>query len=281
MRTFQKYSSIVLLLLVYVVSSNAQDQLASQYDYANNLFKANQFYDSITEYKRLLFFDVAGRYSFDANYKIGLAYKAGAKFDEAIKYFSLADMSASDQNQKYSSKIEIVKSNILRKTTDRAQQILDEIENDKSYMNNRDSINYWRGWAFMFADNWKKASESFAKISYNHELKLLCDNVVNEKVSVTFAKVISYILPGSGQIYTSNYLSGIMSLGYHVLFGYLTINSFAEDRIFDGAVVGSLLWLRFYRGNIHNAGEYAEEKNLEIANKALRYLQNNYQGNKP
>jgi TM2 domain-containing membrane protein YozV len=133
----------------------------------------------------------------------------------------------------------------------------------------------------MFADDWKSASESFAKINSYHELKLLCDRVEKEKVSVTFAKVISYILPGAGQFYTGHYLSGTMSLGYSVLFGYLTINAFIEDRVFDGAAIGALLWLRFYRGNVQNAEEFAEEKNIVAANKALRYLQNNYQGNKP
>lgn len=281
MKTIIKYYSMVLVFYCFVPSLNAQEQLQTQFEYANKLFESKQYFDAITEYKRLLFFDSQRQYAFQANYRIGKSYKAGAKFDEAIKYFSLANLNSVNNAQKYSAKIEIIKSNILRKTTDRALQILDEMEKVDSFSTKTDSIYYWRGWAYMFADNWQKASESFGKISQTHELKVLCDGVLNDKVSVTFAKVISYILPGSGQIYTGNYLSGIMSLGYHVLFGYLTINSFVEERVFDGAAVGALLWLRFYRGNLQNTEEFAEEKNIEIANKALRYLQNNYQGNKP
>jgi hypothetical protein len=279
MSFLKKYST--LLFFFISLAANAQNQLSSQFDYANNLFKAHQYFDAVTEYKRLLFFDSKNEYAFPANYKIGEAYKSGLKFDEAIKYFSLAEMSAANSEQKYSSKIEIVKTNILRRTTDRAHQLLDEMEKTFYTGVYKDSLNYWRGWNYIFADNWKKASECFAKISPSHELKFLCDGVEKEKVSVTFTKVISYILPGAGQVYTGQYISGILSLSYNVLFGYLTINSFAEERIFDGFAVGSLLWLRFYRGNVQNAEKFAEEKNIETSNKALRYLQNNYQGQKP
>ena len=133
----------------------------------------------------------------------------------------------------------------------------------------------------MLSDDWSNASICFEQIDSMHQLKILSDSVVEEKYSVTFAKVISYILPGSGQFYTGNYLSGLMSLGWNILTGYLTINSFIEDRVFDGIVIGNLLWLRFYNGNVQNAEKFAKEKNIEIANEALRYLKNNYEGNKP
>lgn len=279
MKFVKKYFGLILFILPAFL--NAQNLLSIQSDYADNLFKTKQYFDAITEYKRLLFFDSKKEYAYDVNLKIGKAYKAGAKLDEAINYFAIAEMNASAQAQKSNAKIEIIKTNILRRTTDRALQLLNELENDKSSAIEKDSLNYWRGWAYIFADDWKKAGEYFAKINSYNELKLLCNKVENEKVSVTFAKVISYILPGAGQIYAGHFGSGLLSLGYNVLFGYLAINSFASDRIFDGAAVGLLLWLRFYRGNIQNAESFAIEKNIETSNNALRYLQNNYQGSKP
>ncbi|MEN8193984.1 MAG: hypothetical protein ABFS12_14265, partial [Bacteroidota bacterium] len=131
------------------------------------------------------------------------------------------------------------------------------------------------------ADDWENASLSFEKIDKEHPLKTLCDEVEDEKYSVTFATLISYILPGSGQIYTGNYISGLLSLGWNVLWGYLTINAFITDRVLEGALIGGLLWARFYRGNIQNAEKFAVEKNRDISNKAYRYLKNNYKGIKP
>ena len=279
MITIKKISVFCLFLFTFALY--AQDKSSIQLDYANNLFKSQQYFDAITEYKRLLFFNSSNDYDFTVNMQIGQCYKAGALFDNAVKFFSIAEKNATNSDQKYSAKIQQVRVNILRKTTDRALDLLNDIEKSGLFVDKKDSINYWRGWTYMIADNWHKASESFGNIASNHDLKKLCDGVLNKKVSVTFAKVISYILPGSGQIYTGNYFSGIMSLGYNILFGYLSINSFAENRIFDGIATGSLLWLRFYRGNIENAKNFAEEKNREIANNTLRYLQNNYQGTKP
>lgn len=272
---------ITYLFVLTSLSNYAQDILSIQFDYANSLYKSGQYFDAITEFKRLLFFDTENKYFDKANFLIGNCYKAGAKFDEAIKHFSIAEINSDSIKIKTEAKFQIVKTNILRRTTNRALEILNDIDITNKDKKLADSINYWRGWAYIFADDWKNASNYFAKIDSNHPLIKLCNDVDNEKVSVTFAKVISYILPGSGQIYSGNLLSGILSLGWNLLGGYFTINSFLEDRIFDGAVIGSLIWLRFYRGNIQNAEKFATQKNKDVANNALRYLQYEYKGAKP
>ena len=266
-------------MIAFVI--RGQDYLKSQLDYANSLFNSSQYFDAITEYKRLILFDSSNIYQYRAYYKIAESYKEGAKFDDAIKYFSLAEKNARNNNQVFDAKTQIVRSNILRRTTDRALQILDGLEKDSTFQSKIDTINYWRGWAYMFADDWKNAARTFAVIDYNSGLRKLADRTAKEKVSVTFAKVISYILPSAGSFYTGKILSGLMSLAWNVASGYWTINAFTNNRIFDGFVVGELVWFRFYRGSIQNAEEFAIQKNIDIANKSLRYLQNDYKGIKP
>jgi tetratricopeptide (TPR) repeat protein len=280
---FLKHSYLyIIITFVLVQTSSAQDQLSLQLRYADTRFTSGSYFDAITEYKRLLFFDMTGKYNHEANLKIGLCYKAGTKFDESIKYFRLAQLNTEKAEKKYFAKIQIVKTNILRRTTSNALQILEALERDKNITTDQsDEINYWRGWAYMFSDDWESASQTFAKIDTNHSLKILCDQVVSDQYSVTFAKVISYILPGSGQFYTGNYLSGLISLGWNVLWGYLSLNAFIEKRAFDGIAVSSLLWFRFYRGNFTNAEKFAINENLKITNQALEFLQFNYEGIKP
>jgi tetratricopeptide (TPR) repeat protein len=270
----------ILICLFFSITAKAQNNHL-QIDYANNLYNSGQFFDAITEYKRLLFFDSSSTIKYQVNYKIADSYKAGGKFDEAIKYFSIACVNTADDEELFDAKVQIIRSNILRKTTDRALLLCDEIDKDSRFKYKTDKINYWRGWAYMFADDWKNAARMFDKISYNHELKKLAEQTDRAKVSVTFAKVISYILSGAGSIYAGKVLSGFMSLGWNALAGYWTINAFNAGRVFDGIVVGELVWLRFYRGSIQNAGEFAVEKNLEVADKTLRFLQNEYTGIKP
>lgn len=247
---------------------------------ADSLFQNQNYFDAITEYKRFLFFEEKNKEYYCSN-QVGLCYKAGAWFDESIKYFSLANRAAANDEEKYQAQLNIIRANILRKTTVRALELCEELESGYNTKEKLDEINYWKGWTYIFSDEWENASVCFGKISASHALKMLSDEVEKEKVSVTFATVISYILPGSGQIYSGEILSGLMSFAWNVFAGYLTINSFLQQRAFDGIVTAELLWLRFYRGNIQNAREFAIQKNLEISNRNLRFLQTEFKGLKP
>lgn len=270
-----KYCLVMLLLAAVTY---AQDVMQQQLSYADSLYDAGEYYDAITEYKRLRYFSEDGKYDYISNLKIGLCYKGGAKLDDAIRYLAMAEKSAETDSNRIKAKFYNVRCNILRRTTDRARHLLDELWDETSDTN---QVHYWRGWTYIFEDKWESASVQFAKIDSSHRLKTLAENVENKKYSVNFAKFISYILPGAGQFYTGEYLSGFMSLGWNVLFGYLTVDALLEDRVLDGFLIGELLFLRFYRGNLQNAEKFAKQRNIEISNDALRYLQNKYEGPKP
>ena len=258
----------------------SQNSFEEQYNYAQSLFNEENYFDAVREFKRLLFFDKSGQYSYSSNKIIGLCYKQGVKFSDALQYLTLAEINAASLQEIYNCKIEIVKINILRRTTQNALTLLDSLEKDKRFKNRTAEINYWKGWAYIFSDDWKKASYSFALIDSNHILKTFCDSLDEELYDVKLAKALS-IVPGIGQFYTGEYVNGIISLGWNVLWSYLTINAFAEDRILDGFVIGGLLWWRFYSGNLHNAEKFALQKNLNMTNSALRFLQKEFKGDKP
>jgi hypothetical protein len=211
---------------------------------------------------------------------IGKCYKGGAKLDDAIKYFSLANYNSSSKEEYFLSKVEIVKCNILRRTTDQAKLLLEVLSSDPRFKDRIDEINYWRGWSFIFSDEYEKAASEFSKIDSNHSLKKLCEKADEERYSVLLAKIVTFVLPGAGQFYTGNYLSGLMSFAWNGLLLYLSIDSFLADRVFDGLVTTGLFF-RFHRGNIQNAEKFVLEKNLEISNKMLIFLQENYTGGKP
>ena len=274
-------SNILLIITFAVRVILPQARLEDQLNKAKILFSQGEYFNSITELKRLVFFDSNRRYSYTANELIGECYKNGAKFSDALNYFTRAEIDAITQEDIYKCRINIIRINILRRTTGRALSLLDTLEKDFRFSKKQKEINYWRGWAYIFADEWNKASNQFAKISSEHELMKLCDSIDNQKYSVIKAKLLSYFIPGAGQFYTGNYFSGILSLGWNLLWGYTTISAFQANRIFDGIMVGDLLWLRFYNGNNQNAEKFAIEKNLEISNGALLYLQRIYKGEKP
>ena len=270
------------LLFVLILTSNlfGQDSFANQFNFAKKLYEDEKYFDAVTEFKRLLFFYDGDIYSYESNLLTGLSYKNGAKFSEAIQHFTLAELNSKNVDEVFEARLELIKVNILRRTTARALTLLDSLQRDSRFSNQIDEINYWRGWAYIFSDDWENASLSFLIIEPEHPLALLCDSLANDLYDPKLAKTLS-IVPGAGQFYTGEYVSGIISIGWNVLWGYLTINAFIEDRVFDGLMVGTLLWWRFYSGNIQNAEKFALEKNLEKTNSALRYLQNYYIGKKP
>lgn len=271
-----------IAILAFLVSCKLIGQnMEIQFQFANSLFEQESYYDAITEYKRLLFFDKSNSYQYKSYFNIGLSYKYGAKYADAIKYFKLSEIATNVDSQKIESQLQIIRVNILRRTTSEALSLINELENNYSSKIDSNTISYWRGWSFIMDDKWETAADEFNKIDTKHKLKKLCLEIEDEKYSVTFATLISYILPGSGQIYTGNYISGFLSLGWNVLWGYLTINAFVTDRVLEGLLMGGLLWARFYKGNIQNAEKFAIEKNIEISNKGYQYLKNNYRGIKP
>ena len=92
---------------------NAQSFLSVQHDHAKNLFNNKHYYDAITEYKRLLLFDSSKSFQYEAYYKIGECYKAGAKFDDAVKYFALASFYSANDDELFESKAQIIRTNII------------------------------------------------------------------------------------------------------------------------------------------------------------------------
>ncbi len=279
-----KYSSLKYFVCLFLLNSTilfCQETLEEQFNYSLSLFKGEKYFDAITELKRLNFFDTEKVYAYKSNLLIGEAYKEGAKYSDALKYFTLAEINALNDSDLFRAKIFSVRVNILRRTTEQALNLLNQLQKDSNFKNREDEIKYWLGWTYIFANDWENASKQFTASNEGDHLKLLCDSVVNERYNVTAAKALSYIIPGAGQFYTGHYLSGLLSLGWNALWGYLTVKAFIDERIFDGFVTGNFLWLRFYIGNIQNAEKFANEENVKIANKALSYLQFQYNGEKP
>ncbi|MCK9209382.1 MAG: hypothetical protein M0P61_00965 [Ignavibacteriaceae bacterium] len=272
---------LLFILEIFFQQGFAQIQLEKQLAFAESLFAQEKYFDAITEAKRLSFFDSTDQYSFKANNLIAESYRQGGKLSEAVHYFTRAEISSHDKMELFSTKIEIIKINVLRRAFYLADHQLNELEKDQRFTAENSSLQYWRGWNYLFHDDWQKAAEVFGKIDSVATLKNICEEVQKKKYSVSFARGISIALPGAGQFYTGNYVSGILSLGWNVLFGYLTVQAFSAERIFDGMVVGTMLWLRFYNGNLSNAEKFAIEKNELIKNETLDYLQKNYQGLKP
>ena len=276
MRFFLRTILIVSLFSPRILS---QDFLKAQFEYADSLYASGNYFDAITEFKRLMFFDTLGVFEYDALMKIGLCYKGGAKFDEATKSFAEALAKTNKEHEKYNAAVQIIRTNILARHTDAAINSIVSLERNADD-NQKKLLEYWRAWALMFSEKWEKAKVIFDALG-ERELSAICKNVLEERYSPFIAKGLSYVIPGAGQIYTGEYLSGAMSFGWNFLWGYFTLKAVFANRVFDALVIGNLLWFRFYRGNLQNAEKFVRKKNIAIYNKAYGYLKNKFRGLKP
>ena len=136
----KKFLMKISLTVFLLLADNllfAQSSLKNQYDFALKLFNKEEYFEAITEFKRLQFFDSLKQYSFTVNKLIGLSYKHGGKFNDAIKYLSLAVMETSNVDTLFEIKIEIVKTNLLRRTVYRAFDLLNDINDDERFIHKK------------------------------------------------------------------------------------------------------------------------------------------------
>jgi hypothetical protein len=136
------------------------------------------------------------------------------------------------------------------------------------------SITSWAhlllGVSNVLAQQWSDASKNLARwadskpsrLSLRDSLAiLLADTTEIPHRSPTLAKVMSAVIPGSGQIYCGEYLDGLNALllnGAVIWTGYTQI---MEKRHLAAVLVGVPLVGRYYMGNLDHAERYANEFN--------------------
>jgi TM2 domain-containing membrane protein YozV len=271
------------LILLFIIPSGLGAQtndslLAMQWQKALLLQHNEAYYDAVTELQRLLFFDSEGKYTFQAQFVMGECYAAGARIHDAATAFNKALLAAPAIGERNTARREVFRMLLLGKQYGTAAIHLDLMEKNGFPP---DEIRFWKGWLAIFQDDWEKAAGYFGSPDTTIFLRDFCLSVQKKKYNRNLAELLSVILPGAGQVYTGHYAQGLISLGWNGLFGYLTVKAFQANRVFDGVMTGSLLWLRFYAGGYQTAGTWADERNTEIYNDALRFLEREYKGKKP
>lgn len=263
--------------------------LVTQYSYAKGLYVQEKYFDAVMEFKRLLFFDKKGKYSYESNLLIAKSYANGGFYKNAEEHFYLASAFSKLPRQLFDVKLEQLKMFLLSRNEQKALDVLSEISSRKEFLNFNSEIIYWGGFTNLFFGRAEAAKLYFYQIEdkdseyFTHSQILIqvCDSVMQNQKSIRTAKILSYALPGAGQVYLGEYFSGLLSFAWNAAGLYLTIDAFSSKRDFDGVMLLSLLWYRFYFGNIENTENFAKNFNTKVLNKWLNYLQFEYKGPKP
>ncbi len=274
---------INMFLIICILSSgmlklSAQDP-ETQLNLADSLMNAGNLFQAVTEYKRLLFFDINGKYAYTAYMNIGKCYKAGGYFANAKKYFLSSARSAKEPADAFRPSIEYARVLILEKNFLQAREKLSLLQKSFKGTAETEEINFWTGWTYFFERNTAKAAEHFELAGDRGKIinRYLAE-FDKESLDENLAQVLSYVIPGAGQIYAGEYLSGLISLAWTAAGIYWSVTSFAEERVLDSFFNGYFVFLRFYAGNLQNSRKFAEDKNNLLLNSYLKEIENNYKG---
>ncbi len=223
------------------------------YDYATHLYLQGEYYRSVTEYNRFLYFFPDNPLHSSAELQIGKAYMAGDRLDEAIAFWK-SQMEGADKGDENFSRIKILLGISLLDLDQsaifsfRKNNIEEAIQNFNELDERSNEIQPITD----FADEWQSAEFPGMK-------------------SPLLAGSLSAVLPGAGSLYTGRYLEGIYAFFITGLFYLATVDAVSNDEAELGYLFG-FLTLGFYGGNIYAAANGAFKMNDQGQAETLKRL---------
>ena len=222
-------------------------------------------YDAaITEYKRFLFFHSDDDRIGEVYYNMGIAYRAQEQWTEAITALRAATHFATNSEAKSEYQLELAVTLIASQNYDLAQ-----LELIKVTMRTPSALLYRRALflqavAYIYQLRWDEAREALQNYTTDEKLNTLFDAANDMPLkSAKTARVLSTILPGTGQIYVGDWRGGLNALVLNGVLGFLTVDTVLDGHYVDAALWVGLIVLRYYRGNTFRAGQAAERFNQQ------------------
>lgn len=280
----------LIVIFLLLLSSNAfTEQNITIKQFADSLFREEDYYRAITEYKRFLFLYPKHPKSDETKFLIGFSYFKGEKRDAAIRYF---EELSSDSSKKASAFFEesyffIGQTHFLANRHPIARAQWQEFLEKYPKSQFADAAHYQRGWSFFLEEELERSKEAFKKVTAkeSHPEAKPRDLL---KISLTFkehagkmieeidrwgdhprrspllAGVMSALLPGSGQWYTGRFWDGFSALLINGIFIYGIYAAFDAELYAAGGIL-AFFGTGFYGGNIFSAvsGAYKFNRNIK------------------
>lgn len=271
---------ILTSLIIYSIlfcTYNSQAEV-SPLALADHYVKLKNYDAAITEYRRFLFFQPDDDRVPEIYHRIGILQRNLGLLREAIDSIRQAVIRTSDKEQKSEYRINLAVTLIANKDYDLAR-----LELIKVLIRNPSEALYKRtlllqGVTYTYQFRWEEAQETLKNYSQDEKLDELFQKTDNLPYkSKLVAKILSGILPGSGQIYAENWKSGLNAFALNSAFGYVTVDSILDQNYVEAIMWTYFIFQRYYQGNLYRAGravdEYNDEVNRSFADSILTRLQ--------
>ena len=242
-----------------------------------HFFSLGNYDAAITEYKRFVFFHPDDARAGEAYHNIGLAYREQQMWGEAVAAMRIAIQHTADKTTKTERQLALAVTLIASKNYD-----MGVLELIKVTLRNPSEAQYRRamflqGVAHLYQFRWKEARAALKNYTDDAALDTHLEAALKApRKSMRFAKFLSIILPGAGQVYAGNWRDGLNAFVLNGALGFATVDAALDGHYMDAVLWATALFLRYYQGNYYRAEEAAAAFNARTFRRAadniLSYL---------
>lgn len=275
----------ILFIAIFSLSlqlANAQ-QLNFIKNFADEQFKNGNYDSALKEYQRLIFFDDGKEFT-EAYEQIAKLFFQKQEYNNAIKYFDFAFRATNNDSLKieYAFKkalCDLKSENFLGALN----ELYDLPESQSIYFQQKKNI--YLGTCFLGLGDYEKSNKSFSE-----NLDQTKINEINsvfkkfekdrKKFNPNKVELMSLLIPGLGQMYTGHYGSGTNSFVLLSAVTFYAVKSTMAYGYYQGIVILSSWFYRYYIGGYNNARHWAETnieiKKSDVLNKLLDILNSDH-----
>jgi len=250
---------ILTISILAGLYSYTQD-IGETFEFGNNQMAAGNYNNAIEAYRRVLFFDSSGVYSFKASVNLSVCYLKENEFDKSQYYTDLAYTLCDNDSIKNELVFQKAANFIEYEYYDQALiELLNLDRLTSEYFENKK--NFYLGVVYFQKKDFHKSGQHFNNCIdsvYVTEKKELCClfseiNYIYKRYNPKFAWTLSLIIPGLGQIYCGDIKDGANSLLLTGALGFLFLNTAINYSIIDALISVGPWYQRYYQGGFQNA----------------------------
>jgi tetratricopeptide (TPR) repeat protein len=252
-----------------------------QFNYAQDLFSAKDYFTAVNEYKRFIYFFPKDKRVELAMFQVGMSYFLGGHFKEAVSSFKKLTEQYFETEYSIKSYFKISEAYMALRAFDLALINLNNLITITKNENIKDEAYYRIGWIYIETASWDTARHYFDKISPKNRNKFKLEKLAAEldketlipKKDPKLAGFLS-IIPGGGYVYCERYQDALIAF---LLNGGLMLAAYESFDDGNGALGGllSFVGVGFYAGNIYGAVTSAHKFNQKETGKFIYRLKKN------
>lgn len=280
MKYILKRLSLLLIVFKFILFYNVSAQSIDEtIKFADNQYGELNYKLAIKEYQRALFFSNGD--------KIEYLYKQIANsnfnihnYDKAAYYYELSYKTSYNDSLKNELLLKKASCYILNENYDLALlELINFSDSLDIYFENRK--NFYYAVIYFGLEDFEVSKSYFLKIFNDKQLlekqqiELIFDKKKNfNNPNPKFAKLISFIVPGSGQLYSGNFKNGLNSLILTSGIAVLGIYIAQYYSVFDAILSTAPWFFRYYVGGAQNSKKIALNKRAKRRDKTYKKILN-------